>query len=950
MPRFGLSYEDEEEEDTPYYSSNRATAAAAAFSPSAAAAASSSTNNDYQQHLQGSGDRGKIHGSGAIRGGAAAGVSFLSSVCLSCLGSDGKSWHSLVRDRNSGLYMIESNLIASWSADEEQDDNEQQDTNAVVILTPLPQLCQSVFRVDAPCEILCVEGGGGLDKKKRERYNKYKEEDSSSEEQPQFASLASLCVYASRAVFLLDIVYSPKAGVVNNADTEIPGRVRSMTEPFERHLLDAGYSARIVRVRAAPQRNDAASGDTGRTLGVAVHCPAKCLAMLTEDRESSSNLYQLALLESNGVTVQVPLTLSTEHHLEEERIVDFCFAQCCCAGLSLLASLSILLVKASGDVLAATPIVFDGTIVTRMDFQQALEYLKEAKDEWNNIQQQLQNETNNQSEAQQQQQQLQAAAKWRQCRAAEQYLVDVFPCPSLDARRSYFLTAKTMHAGPEEAASWPVQIQGPILFHSQLQQEQDTTSDPCLALTIESFGNADIVGFAVGRQQAGVDIGVLSPAVLIPRFQLEARRDTYAIDDDVFRYSSWIERVSLGMDFPTYNAISSNARPLRLVRDATVASFLHVVMAPAVCTISTNAAELASRHLMGTMPPINKTTPHSSQVKTNAWTCLTAASGKSIQGAVVTDSANGHTLLVRLADGSTAETNIDEQRYAHDLASMAASNNAGGKHIASSSGGAASASAQAALDRLDAIPPFYESVQPLVKQIQSGLATMGKIVGSETNCRDIAPDTLAVAITVKERCENQIVLPLMQLQQLTASRRVALQQMAHTLQQELESLLTVVAVDLQDRTQAVCARMRAAEFNALTLSQRSHAAVQASHSLGPVITQAEYDFFKFVDLTQAKCDAWDRKAKGLEARVKKQVESLLDNNIANNSIQLNLDNVDVGRFRTLLDQNGEMLKQSRKRLQETERRIQELVRKAGLQPGNEASSRENQSSTGNAPY
>ena len=76
-----------------------------------------------------------------------------------------------------------------------------------------------------------------------------------------------------------------------------------------------------------------------------------------------------------AVYVMRPLEFGVES-LEDrarEQVVDFCFAQS--SELSILSSLSIVLLKGSGDLLTAGPIVFDGAVVPSSCLRDGLDYL-----------------------------------------------------------------------------------------------------------------------------------------------------------------------------------------------------------------------------------------------------------------------------------------------------------------------------------------------------------------------------------------------------------------------------------------------------------------------------------------------------------------------------------------------------------------------------------------------
>ena len=68
-----------------------------------------------------------------------------------------------------------------------------------------------------------------------------------------------------------------------------------------------------------------------------------------------------------------------------------------------------------------------------------------------------------------------------------------------------------------------------------------------------------------------------------------------------------------------------------------------------------------------------------------------------------------------------------------------------------------------ALKALQDTTPLYEHLDPLFRKLTTGLANMTRIVGTATPPKDITPDLLAVGALVKERCDNGVILPVMEM-------------------------------------------------------------------------------------------------------------------------------------------------------------------------------------------
>jgi hypothetical protein len=86
-----------------------------------------------------------------------------------------------------------------------------------------------------------------------------------------------------------------------------------------------------------------------------------------------ANEYSVLLHHSDG-TVTIPAEWRGSEEIDgvdnTENIVDFCFAQS--TGLSIFPSMSILLLKGSGEVMALTRIVFGGAVVAKSFVEEGL--------------------------------------------------------------------------------------------------------------------------------------------------------------------------------------------------------------------------------------------------------------------------------------------------------------------------------------------------------------------------------------------------------------------------------------------------------------------------------------------------------------------------------------------------------------------------------------------------
>lgn len=701
--------------------------------------------------------------------------------------------------------------------------------------TELPHWVQDALAIDAAVELVCVEG-------ETQRHAK----DGAGERQEQ---QHCLCLYTKKSAYLIKFAVPTED---NNGNGAAAGEIRSVTEPLERHwefaaAASPGGTTTILRIRPVP-----------RTVTLA---PPGSFAVLTENKE----LCRYALLLHHGAdgSVSTPLRWEIEDVLlEGEQFTDFCFAES--HGLSLFSSLAVLLLKSSGDVLTASPIVFDRTVVSRACVDEARNILLEEVEMLDRVDRN--------------------SAKWRQCRVALQFLSDVFVGSE---NRNHFLTARVLNLGENCAGSWPIKIQGPLLFHSTVD------SGPA-AVAIESFGSSDVaVGVAIGKQRGCIDFAALSSTCFLPRFVHENQNDAWSLEDAHFGLGAMVERVDLGS--------SSDDLSMQLVRDPVSDTLIHYATPSQVLTVSTNALNIACRTLKG---------GERETVNTTAWISLN--SGDPILGVVIPDDATlGHNLIVHLQSGKRVPIDVTESQYLHEFESRFQSGES-----------------ETTVSTAITTQPFYTEVKPLVQKINAGLSNMGRIVGSETNYKEITPDALAVALRVKKRCDEQVVVPLLELKKLIEQRREMIRMTLQNQQSQLKTVLKEVK-DLKQGISAIGEKMERAESNAAQLTQRSAAVLQASRDLLPTLTQAEYDYFQDMKRLNLKVAQMEKETKGLVDSTMMRCDDLKERS----DVRLNvMGEEDKKRANVMLKEGGKTLKKVRERLEKTKERTVALAeRKSTVQ-------------------
>ena len=768
---------------------------------------------------------------------------------------------------------------------------EAPDDFPALIRIALPEKIKDSLAIDPPLELLCTAAGKPLL--------------NTPNSQPSSRFLATLCLYNAKSAFILELAYKPEATTINAVTT---GTVLAMNEPFEPFLFEqqAGQ-ANIVRIRPAPQQKQ----------GHATISPPGSLAMLTENnlkREFCLSLYHgtaskpntdSALHNSPGF-VTTPLTfemgeeLASSYENAAQRVIDFCFPRS--TGLGLLPSFSVLLLAGSGEVLCATPIVFDGTVVSRSALSEAEDYLSgelEALD--------------------------QGSAKWRQCRAAQQYLFDVFSGSGGQNPTSRFVTAR-IGPGSPDSVSWPVKIQGPILFCSN--ESEGYSEDSPSPITIEPFGRTALVGFCIGKDAGFVDFGICSPTALLPRFALESHTDSYELEDVLFRLCSIVEQVSLGMnDFSKSARVDQGAR-VALIPDPVMDSCVHYVSQTMVATISTNSVLETSRLLQ--KPNLNKTEGSARPMCTSARLCL-SASQSAIKGAAVSNDDSEHGLIVRLGNGSLVPLNVTEAQYlgevdaALESGAVVLQREKSNQPLLLTSGGRPLPSDEA-LRSLESTPPLLDVVTPLIKKVQSGLSGMGKIVGTETDFKDITPEMLAVSLQIQSRCDSEVVLPLVELKREVKKRRQKLLVMLESQKEQVKDLLATV-LKLKEGASSITAQLKVAESNADALSQRAASAFQASQDLLPTITQAEHDYFTDLKRLDVKSSALAEEAAAIGKEVKDGIRSTDPKKLATGVMAM--DPTNIRHANDLLDDQGVTLRSLKESLDDTDVTLKKLLRRIG---------------------
>ena len=762
------------------------------------------------------------------------------SVKLSCSSPGGRAVHSLSMTAISGgggasssSWILETHLLPLiGTVDDECIDGRLADNNASVIRTKLPpKVCSALSRYP-PIELLCVDvlspsptSNGSSD--------------APNENGGKTIRLPSLCVYTQKDVFLLNAFYD----TTRHSTSEIEGVVLNVLEPFEDVLL--GNSAiNILRIRQAPQKFN----------GYATLCPAGAMAMLTQ--YASTGEYSLYLYNGGGRQSSSTMAMSSSdiisHYIHTEDLVDlneqftdFCFCQS--RGLSLLSSITVALLKLSGEVLFATPIVFSGTVVSRNSVTETLEFIESALND-----------------------SVPNSAEFKQFRCAQRFFNDVFPNSK---GRDNFVSSSTINKTTPNAFTWPIKMQGPILSPLQLDEstygdDSDEFSSHNSARNIEPFGAlGDLVGLAMGHLNEMVDFAVVSPSSFIPRFDYESEEDSFDLDNDLTP-GQILNRVYLSGDNNSNN--NPTVMDIKLITDPMMDNVIHYLTSNRIISIATNMNRVASNKIRNYEPTslseradLSILSPSSRrcdlQPTTTAWNCLDVTSFQMeqnpITGAVISNDIQlGHAMVVRFSNRSMIAINLTERRHLCEMESFSASE----QSLAIEDGGVNSElleSEKMVLRSVNETQSLSDTLQPYLEKVIKGISLLAQVGGSATAQEDITPDIFAAVVSIQSKCQKEIFMPLMTMNEHITARREELQVINDEQVLRLKALREMIET-IRGKQISIREKTEIMTENSKSLADRSASTLQSSKDILPSITQAEYDYFQELKRLKEKLKIW----------------------------------------------------------------------------------------------
>ena len=230
-----------------------------------------------------------------------------------------------------------------------------------------------------------------------------------------------------------------------------------------------------------------------------------------------------------------------------------------------------------------------------------------------------------------------------------------------------------------------------------------------------------------------------------------------------------------------------------------------------------------------------------------------------------------------------------------------------------------------ALKAMLSIPPLHEQIKPHFDKISTGLSSMSKIVGGSTDPRKITPGTLATFLSTKQSSEQNIILPLKELNSLVEARQKYLHTMREHQIEQIDQLKELV-MTLKGRMEATIEKKAILEANTKLLSEQSAAVLSTVRDLAPSITESEHQYFKDINRYQVNCDKYESGVEVLRGDCDKLRENL---RLGTEDIRLSGDQ--VNSCQNLLNGQKELLQHVKTEVQIMEKKAETVAIACGLE-------------------
>ena len=325
-----------------------------------------------------------------------------SSLALSCQSPDALSIHTLINNNTC----IQTQTLPI-------DSNNSTTSTNITIRTELPSWLISIFKIDPPIELLCLDNDTSITSTLKSSLSNHDTNDGGNGIK---VNLPLLCLYTNKGVYILQITLSTKSSKTLNDKVIFMGKVESIHEPLETYLQDNLF---IQRIRPAPYTHIAG----GMLHNLSPFIPKGCMAILLSSSSSHQSpqqqedyYYQPVEEENEYSYSQLILFHGIDHYIKNkdksnimkyltisemntiDPLVDFTFLSSSNSSTSINDSsttntscttssiwnntssfwngLSIVLSTNESELYTMTPIVFHGMAIPRHYITNSIQWIK----------------------------------------------------------------------------------------------------------------------------------------------------------------------------------------------------------------------------------------------------------------------------------------------------------------------------------------------------------------------------------------------------------------------------------------------------------------------------------------------------------------------------------------------------------------------------------------------
>jgi hypothetical protein len=355
-------------------------------------------------------------------------------------------------------------------------------------------------------------------------------------------------------------------------------------------------------------------------------------------------------------------------------------------------------------------------------------------------------------------------------------------------------------------------------------------------MTIETFFARNLVGFILGGD-GRVQLCITLPTMIFPRFTFESQEHAYMINSQLTIHQ--VEHITDLLCFA-------------FVRDPVIDTMIHCLSQRGVITLTIHSL----RHFSSVMDQ-NELEPG----PTKAWLTVELIDNISIQGAVVSCDAHlGHVLVVYLSTGQLTSVNLTEMRVRFESMHRNAKASPPGQMR------------DEALQTMESTPAFHKQLVPLMEKIEVGLSGMSKIVGTATHPKDLDAGLLATALAVQQRCEQDLLVHLKYLRQISGLQHLQLKQVLKGQVTQLRTIQESLK-EAKAKQNSIREQMAKLESKSRVLAEHCSLSLQASTDLRPELTVADIQYLSLLKRLKAQCHDWEKQAEDL-IRCTKSLDSI----------------------------------------------------------------------------